>query len=379
MPPLLMPLLITGWGAQSGGRAKAEVAIHGWSSVLVVAGMGHMSGVAEPWIPGFDLASGTLMLPLWSAAVIAALFVAFCVFLLGRAGRDGMVEAFSRAGLLLVGAAASWIILDATSAGTFAAQRRALDARLLEMTTRAVMPGSALACLDATAGDLIEAACEKALFATPEAAAASVAYVTAQLSLLADGGEYERRSGANYESALGGLRHAVETDRFGIVAHVLANRDGCTADRCAAFGLLRDTSQVSDNLHGHKYESYVMHHAAEWPQSVLSPVAANTPESVPSSPPAPLPARVQNSASAAAGKPNSLYFPSSASIPAVSIMSAEPGGQAAAPADVTAKPPAPAIRKPTPSTQQARRPTNLAAPAPAPGRPALAPEQVGDQ
>jgi hypothetical protein len=384
MPPLLMPLLITGWGAQSGGRAKAEVAIHGWSSVLVVAGMGHMSGVAEPWIPGFDLASGTLMLPLWSAAVIAALFVAFCVFLLGRAGRDGMVEAFSRAGLLLVGAAASWIILDATSAGTFAAQRRALDARLLEMTTRAVMPGSALACLDATAGDLVEVACEKALFATPEAAAASVAYVTAQLSLLADGGEYERRSGANYESALGGLRHAVETDRFGIVAHVLANRDGCTADRCAAFGLLRDTSQVSDNLHGHKYESYVMHHAAEWPQSVLSPVAANTPESVPSSPPAPPPARVQNSASAAASKPNGLYFPSSASIPAVSIMSAEPGGQAAPPADVTAKPPAdgtakppaPAIRKPTPSTQQARRPTNLAAPAP--GRPALAPEQVGD-
>jgi hypothetical protein len=337
-----------------------------------------MSGVAEPWIPGFDPATGTLVLPLWSAAVIAALFVAFCVFVLARAGRDGMVEAFSRAGLLLVGAAVSWVVLDATSAGTFAAQRRALDARLLEMTTRAVMPGSALACLDATAGDLVEAACEKALFATPEAAAASVAYVTAQLSLLADGGEYERRSGANYESALGGLRHAVETDRFGIVAHVLAIRDGCTVDRCDTFGLLRDTSQVSDNLSRHKYESHVMHHAAEWPQSVLSPVAVNLPP--PSLPPAPQPAPVQNSASAAAGKtvPNGLYFPSSASIPAVSIMSAEPGGPAVAPADGAAKPPAPAARKPTPSTQQARRPTNLAAPAPASGRPAPAPE-AGDQ
>src|ERR1700720_1667025 len=192
------------------------------NSVLVVAGMGHMSGIAEPWIPGFDPASGTLVLPLWSAAVIAALFVAFCVLALGRAGREGIVEAIWRAGLLLVGAAVAWVVLDPTSAATFAAQRRALDARLLEMTTRAVMPGSALACLDATAGELVEAACEKALFATPEAAAASVAYVTAQLSLLADGGEYERRSGANYESALGGLRHAVETDRFGIVAHVLA-------------------------------------------------------------------------------------------------------------------------------------------------------------
>jgi hypothetical protein len=272
-----------------------------------------------------------------------------------------MVEAFSRAGLLLLGAAAAWVVLDATSAGTFAAQRRALDARLLEMTTRAVMPGSALACLDAAAGDLVEASCEKALFATPEAAAASVAYVTAQLSLLADGREYERRSGANYESALGSLRHAVETDRFGIVAHVLAARDGCTADRCDAFALLRDASQVSDNLSGHKYESYVMHHVAEWPQSVLSPVAANSPPPAP----APLPAAVQNSASAAAGKtvPNGLYFPSSASIPAVSIMSAEPAVQAAAPADGTAKPPAPAARRPAPSPQQARRPTSLAAPA----------------
>src|SRR3981081_1217231 len=242
----------------------------------MVAGKGHMYSFAEPWISGFDPASGTLVLPLWSAAVVAALFVAFCVYVLGRAGRDGIVDALSRAGLLVAGAAAAWVVMAATSAGPFAAQRRALDARLLEMTTRALMPGSALACLDAAAGNLVESACEKALFATPEAAAASVAYVSAQLALLADGSEFERRSGANYESALGGLRHALETDRFGIVAHVLADRDGCTQARCDTFRLLRDTSQVSDNLSGHKYESYVMHHAAEWFQTALSAVAANT-------------------------------------------------------------------------------------------------------
>jgi hypothetical protein len=274
--------------------------------------------------------------------------------------------------LLLVGAAVAWVVLDATSAGTFAAQRRALDARLLEMTTRAVMPGSALACLDATAGDLVEASCEKALFATPEAAAASVAYVTAQLSLLADGSEFERRSGANYETALGGLRHAIEADRFGIVAHVLADRDGCTVDRCNSFGLLRDASQVSDNLSGRKYESLVMRHASEWLQSALSQVAANTAPASPLPPPAPPLAPVQNSASAAAKPaPNGLYFPSSASIPAVSIMNAEPTGpqQQATPADASAKPPTAAARKPTPATQQAKRPTSLAAP----GRPAVEP------
>jgi hypothetical protein len=325
-----------------------------------------MSGFAEPWIPGFDPASGTFALPLWSAAILGALFGAFGLFVLGRARRHGIFEVVSRLGMLLGGAAVAWVVLDATSAGTYAAQRRALDARLLEMTGRALTPGSALACLDAAAGELVEAACEKAVFATPEATAASVTYVTAQLSLLAEASEFERRSGANYESALGGLRRALETDRFGIVAHVLADRDGCTESLCAAFGLLRDTSRVSDNLGGHKYESYVLQHSAEWPQSALPPVAANS--ASPSGQVAPLASSAP--AASAKGTPNGLYFPSSASIPPVSIMNAEPPGpqpQAATPpADATAKSPTSGSRKPnppapaTPATQQARRPTNLA-------------------
>jgi hypothetical protein len=113
-----------------------------------------------------------------------------------------------------------------------------------------------------------------------------------------------------------------------------------------------------------------MRHASEWLQSALSQVAANTPPASPLLPPAPPLAPVQNSASAAAKTaPNGLYFPSSASIPPVSIMNAEPTGpqQQAAPADASAKPSAAAAaRKPTPSTQQPKRPTSLAAP----GRPA---------
>ena len=45
-----------------------------------------MSASGESWIAGFD-ASGTLALPLWSAAIVAALFVAQLVFVFGRAGR----------------------------------------------------------------------------------------------------------------------------------------------------------------------------------------------------------------------------------------------------------------------------------------------------
>jgi hypothetical protein len=200
--------------------------------------------------------------------------------------------------------------------------------------------------------------------------------VTAQLSLLAEGSDFERRSGISYEAALGGLRRAVETDRFGIVAHVLADRDSCTAERCNAFALLRDSNQVADNLSGRKYDTVVLRHASEWLQSALSLVATNSaapppPSSVPVAsalptgalPPPSLP---QASASAAPGKSNGLYFPSSASIPPVSIMTPEPTGgpqAAAAPADAT-KPPAAAARKPAAApAPQVRRP---AAPGAAP-------------
>jgi hypothetical protein len=317
-----------------------------------------MSGFAEPWIPGFDPVTGALVLPLWSVALVASGLLAACVLILLRAGRDGIMAALARLGLLLAGAAAAGLALNAISAGGSAAQRRALDARLLELTTRAVMPGSALACLDATAGELVEASCEKALFMSPEATAASVAYVTAQLAFLADGSAYERRSGVNYETALAGLRHAIEADRFGIAAHVLADRDGCRPDRCATFALLRNARRLSENLTERKYDTYVMRHASEWLQSALSQVAANAPSASPA-PPAP-----PTAPNPPSGKPNGLYFPSSASIPPVSIMSAEPTGpaQAAAPGDATAKPQTPAARKPAPPapTQQARRPANLA-------------------
>jgi hypothetical protein len=340
--------------------------------------MGHMSGIAEPWMAGFHPVAASLALPLWSAALIAVLYVAFRAFILARTGPEELADAITRVGLLLFVAALGWGVLEATSAGDFAAERRALDVRLSELTTRAVMPGSALACLDGSAGELVEASCEKALFATPEAVAASVAYVTAQLSLLAQGSDYERRSGTNYEAALAGLRRAVEIDRFGIVAHVLADRDSCTAERCNAFALLRDSNQVADNLSGRKYDAVVLHHASEWLQSALSLVATNAaapspPSSAPLAPAPsttalPPPSPPQASASAAPGKSNGLYFPSSASIPPVSIMTPEPTGgpqTAAVPADAT-KPPAAAVRKPvTAPAQPARRPAGPGAAPPA--------------
>jgi hypothetical protein len=330
--------------------------------------MGQLSGSIGAWLPAIDPVTGTLALPMWLAAVIAALLVASGLVLVGRGGPDRIVERLSRAGLVLIGAAAAWIVFDTASADRSASERRSLDARLLAITTQAVAPGSALSCLGGTAGEAVEIACEKALFATPEAAAAAVAYVAAQISILADGADYERQSGSSYVSMLAGVRQAVETDRFGIVAHVLAVRDGCTVEQCGAFALLRDPTRVSDNLVSHRYEVLVAHHSAEWTGTTAgqpAPVAANIPAVAPALFP---------TASAAPATPpgptskKNLFFPSSTSIPPESIMAPEPKGRPQAAADAPAKPAtAPAARKgaaPLPLTRPGGAGPSATAPAP---------------
>jgi len=220
------------------------------------------------------------------------------------------------------------------------------------------MPGSALGCLDAIAGETVEAACEKALFASPEATAAAVSYVAAQLSLLASA----RELGRHGETASGmlALRRALEADRFGVVAHVLAVRDGCAPDQCRAFAWLGETSRIKINLAERPFDARIKTYAASWPVAG-GRALVGTPAS-----PAP---------SAAAKVPNNLYFPSATSIPPVNIMTAEPPPAQRPPQDTTgaadAATPTPPRRPPQTNSQA--RPPSSAAPAratPVPSAPA---------
>jgi hypothetical protein len=198
-----------------------------------------------------------------------------------------------------------------------AGERRAIDARASELMARALVPGSTLACLDATASEFIEGPCEKALFATPAAAAAAVSYVTSQLALLAAGKEHLKGAGGASAPALMQLRRNVEVDRFGIAAHVLSVRDGCTAARCDAFALLNDPSRVSANLAHHAFDATVQRYALAWAEGPEVTTVASAQRPAVSQAPGPAPV-------AGAKPPSNYFFPSSASIPAVSIMNPEP-------------------------------------------------------
>ncbi len=309
------------------------------------------------WTTAFDL-TGSVSLPGWIVAVVAALVIAFCILESIRGGPYGRSGPLVGAAVVFVVVLTGWWALDQLARRDFAVERRALDVRTFELASRALVPGSALACLDAVAGEAIEDACDKALFASPEATAAAVSYVAAQLSLLASAREQARGGGTS--PGIAALRRAVETDRFGIVAHVLAVRDSCTPDQCGAFFLLQDASRIRANLAAQAFESQVRRHMANWPAAEGRPVAASPPPSAP--PPAPV---------ASTRTPNNLYFPSSASIPPVNIMTAEPPAQrqpdTTGAADTTTPTPP---RKP--SQAAPRPPAAASAPAPAAGAPARA-------
>ncbi|MEA2874853.1 MAG: hypothetical protein QOF14_49 [Hyphomicrobiales bacterium] len=300
------------------------------------------------WVPGLDLTTGTFTLPLWAVGVAAALLVALVVIAVVRSGMTEFGSLAFRAAIIVIAVVFGWTYIVRTGERDRADERRALDQRAADLVGRAIAPGSAIACLEATNTETVEGACERAVFASPETVAAASAYVAARLTLLADAHEHTSRRDQAYESSIAGLRRTIAADRYGLASQVLATRDGCTADTCDAFGLVYDDKRLRANLRDRLFDVTVARYAVSWP-SRTRPLASsgsggNTPTGVPAGP--------------------NVSFPSAASIPPV--MNAEPPApppsQAAAPpsapsAQPTNSAPASAARRPS-----AKQPSGGSAP-----------------
>ena len=306
--------------------------------------------------PGVDFQIGGLAMSVFIAGAALAILVALCVVVFRRAG--SMNSALWGGALVLVGALGFSLLSDRPSSSDNGAERRAIETRAAELSMRAIAPGSALGCLDAVANADIETACEKAVFASPEAVAQAIAYIDAKLSLLGSSAALAERD-SSYHPPLDRMRRALEDDRFGLVAQVLTTR-GCNPTRCADFALLRNTARIQTNMQARSFDLRVGLHAAAWNHGAAS---ASLPQSVPVAPSlsgSSTPATLAPSGVAQGGIPPKFDFPSSASIPAVSIMNAEPGAEPQ-PERAAA---APAKRPPTQQQQPARRsaPREAAAP-----------------
>ena len=272
------------------------------------------------------------MLPAWAAVALVAIAVAAVILSMLRGGRVVVTGGLVGIAFLFLIVMIAWVGAERVADRERTEERHALVTRAQHLAAQAAMPGSPLACLDAVAGDTVEAACERLLFGGPETIAAATAYTAARLALLSDGVDYALRANASYEGALPGLRRALETDRFGFVAQVLASQYGCSADRCDAFTLFRDTNRLAANLGERPFDVAVARHAASWGTKVERAGGGERP--IASSRGTPV--------------PPGFNLPSSASIPPVSIMVPESAGSpaaqpnnAAAAGETTAAPPSP--------------------------------------
>jgi len=286
-----------------------------------------------------DAAMGTLTIPIWAAGALSAVFLALVVLAIGRAGVATSVNVLFRVAIVAMAVSAGWLYIQRLERQEQATELRLFYERSAALLARAVAPGSALSCLDELAGETVEAACEKAVFASPEAVAAAVGYVTAKLALLAD--RKDRRLDPTFASGLAPLLPALEIDRFGIVAHVLAERHGCSAATCDALSWFVDRNRVVANLRDHTFDEQVAKFAASW--NGASRAAADGAAAVPSR--AGMdgagPSRaVTDGATAGSSYPGPALtvsprydFPSSQSIPPVNIMAPEPAVRPGAPSN----------------------------------------------
>ncbi len=255
------------------------------------------------------------MLLLWIAAAAAGVLVFAFALVLARP-RIEIGGALTRAGAVSLAAALSaavaWAYIDRANLREHDAERRALELRAQVLNAGALAPGSPLACLDAIAGDTVEAACERELFAAPATVAEATSYVAARFALLADMVAFRKHGDAQIDDALLPLRRSLETDRFGFLAHLLQIRDGCTSADCKILALLRDPGRVRANLADETLDHYLDRYSTAWAQAPDGAVADATPMEPAHNVRDPHKVTVN------------IDFPSAASIPPVSIMNPEP-------------------------------------------------------
>jgi hypothetical protein len=286
------------------------------------------------WATSLDQLWRSPTFPMWLTLAAAGFFGIIVLITLVRAEKSVANGALTVITLVAVG-----IAVAATIRG-FGPDDRSASAEAPASQPMIAAP-PALSCIDDLAGEAVLTACEKSLFGSAESAAAALSYAAFQITRLTAFGDVAAAN-RNTTPELQLLRRAVEHDRYGLMAYVLAVRDHCTPSNCAAFQSLTDSHQIVANMDERVYDGLIARYAPLW----NAPAATAGPVAVLSSMPT--------------GKPTNADFPTAASTPPVSIMTPEPG-QATTPSAPRPGASAPLAIAPLPSP----RPTPAASPAPA--------------
>ena len=308
-------------------------------------------------MPSFDPTTGSLVLPLWMSAVVLALLVVTVIFAIARSGATRIAAALIGIVFCAYAGWVGWSVVERMGASEREAERQALERRALALQSSAQAPGTMLGCLGGMAGEQVEVACERAVFATPDTVAAAVTHVTAQIALLADAMATAPVNDPRYDAIIASVRRGLETDRYGIVAHVMLQHDNCSLEHCQPLDLLPDANRVRANLQEKPFNALVAKYVPAWANARLGPPMADLSRVLPPPPPG-----------APSGVPvSSKYeFPSSSSIPPVNIMGPESAPQPPAAANAAPQPAAGAPASANAAPAPARRPAAARPPPRAP-------------
>jgi hypothetical protein len=277
--------------------------------------------------------------PTWLTLVGAGFSGIIVIVTLLRAGKSATNGALAVVTLLAIGIAVAATIRSFVPD----ARREAAETTQSPQLLSVALP--ALSCIDDLAGEAVLTACEKALFGSPESAAAAVSYAASQIARLTARGDVAEAN-TNMPPEMQALRRAVERDRYGLMAYVLMARDHCTPSACEAFRSLGDNHQIASNMDERLYENLVTRYASSWNAPAPTQAAAGPVAALPSSVPT--------------GKPTNAEFPTSASTPPVSIMVPEPAATPKPPAAPKAQAAATATTAPPPHPAPAPSPTPAA-------------------
>ena len=305
------------------------------------------------WATSLDELWRSPSFPMWAAMMAAGFSALLVLIVLLRADKTVANGALAVIALLAIGIASSSTVRG------FGPPSRAIDPTVdMRGQAQHVALAPALACLDGLAGESVEAACEKAVFGSADTAAAAVSYAAGQVSRVIAASNARTLTPEQQV-----LKRAVERDRYGLVAQVIMVRDRCLVTDCPLFRALSDANQIRANMNDRLYDTLVTRYSPTWTSAAAPSPASNMLTGVPSAAPA----------SAPTGRPTTVDFANSASIPPVSIMTPDPPAQTA-PAAATA---APAAKSTNAAPAPSPKSTNAQAQAQPKRPPAAAPATAG--
>src|ERR1700726_423944 len=222
------------------------------------------------WANSLDQIWRSPAFPMWLTLAAAGFFGIIVLITLLRAEKS-----VANGALMVIALLAGGIAVAATIRG-FGSDGPSVSAEI-----RSPQPPihglPALSCVDDLAGEAVLTSCEKALFGSPESTAAAISYAASQITRLTSLGDVVSAS-KSMTPELQLVRRAVEHDRYGLMAYVLAVRDHCTPSDCAAFPALADSHQIVANMDERVYDGLISRFAPTWnAPPPVGPVAALIP------------------------------------------------------------------------------------------------------